>query len=164
MLATEANKLSQGDCRKSTDGLPMVHNLSHGDRYDYSFEEHKDTEEGSFMQVTTFEHELRALMHVLKHNLKMIGSPVIGGVLQESSWDNYDYLADHMISCVDPIGNTFLTPCQDPKHKIHGNCVFENEYKHHMLKKKQDDNMDEEHDYLDLLAESRELATLTTTS
>ena len=76
-------------------------------------------------------HELRALMFVLRHNLKIIGSPLIGNLL---SYNECDYLAMHMISFVDPFGNTFLMPCKDPAHNVNGTNVYENEYKHHMLK------------------------------
>ena len=108
------------------------------------------------------EHELRALMHVLRHNLATIGSPLIGLTpAQNSCFDHYSYLAEHLISYTDPIGTTFLTPCKDPKHKVHGTNVFENEFKHHFMRDRkvptQNDFNDDDHDVLDLLVESRKI-------
>ena len=104
-------------------------------------------------------------MHVLRHNLATIGSPLIG-LGNRASFDQYSYLADHLISYVDPIGSTFLNPCKDPKHKVHGSNVFENEFKHHFMRDRRVPQADEsevnddEHEYLDLLVESRRISEL----
>lgn len=45
-------------------------------------------------------------------------------------------MSDHLISFVDPIGNTFLMPCNNPNHQAKGINVYENEFKHHILKRK----------------------------
>lgn len=72
-------------------------------------------------------------MHVLKHNLKMLGVPLEKGSSSDCAFEQCEYLADHMISYIDPMGNAFLMPCNDPKHKVTGTNVFENEPKHHIL-------------------------------
>jgi len=83
------------------------------------------------------DHELRALMHVLRHNLRIIGSPLESpNSWSTSAFENYDYLSEHLISFVDPIGNTYLMPCQNPRHQEHGNNVYDNEYQHHIKKHK----------------------------
>ena len=73
-----------------------------------------------------------------------------------------------MISFVDPIGNTFLMPCMDSAHNIHGTNVYENELKHHMLKglkreREADEGDNDFHEFLDLQAEARRLSALPTT-
>jgi len=102
-------------------------------------------------------------MHVLRHNLATISSPLVG-LGNRASSDQYSHLAENLISYVDPIGNTFLNPCQDPKHKVHGNNVFDNEFKHHFMRDRRPPKADEsevnddEHEYLDLLVESRRIS------
>jgi len=61
------------------------------------------------------DHELRALMHVLRHNLRIVGSPLESRG-NPQCFDNYEFFSENLISFVDPIGNTFLMPCVNAKH------------------------------------------------
>lgn len=92
MLATEAAasqlRADEGKFRTMEDGTPSIH-LSYGERLDLSIDSDNESEQ-TFMHGTTMDHELRALIHVLGHNLKMIGSPVIGNYLHDT---DCDYLA-----------------------------------------------------------------------
>ena len=164
MLATEAatNKLKQHKEEfKEGNQTPTSNkdHLSHGDRYDFD----PDTQLVSEESQVIMEHQLRALMHVLKHNLKMVGTPLPMGNVSEQAVDSCEYLADHMISYIDPLGNAFLMPCKDPTHKVIGTNVYGNEPKHHILSKHstvrldESEVIDDDHEYLDLLVESRRI-------
>ena len=59
------------------------------------------------------DHEVDALLQVLRHNLRTIGTPIDG---QAPSWstspyDNYTYLQENSIAYVDALGFSFLMPC-----------------------------------------------------
>mgnify|MGYP003340252427 CR=1 FL=1 len=95
-------------------------------------------------------------MHVLQHNQK------VSGVKETACFEDYKFLADCMLSYCDPIGNTFTMPCCNPKHKVRGNNVFENELKFHCLARRnsvedpdESEVVDDEHEYCDLLVQSR---------
>jgi len=97
-------------------------------------------------------------MHVLAHNQRVCGDD------SDYCFDDYRFLADHTLSYVDPIGNSYLMPCHNPRHKVHGNNVYENEFQHHILNRRpsvedpdESEVIDDEHDYCDLLLESRKV-------
>ena len=110
----------------------------------------------------TMDHQLKALMHVLRHNQRVGGVQLTKDEEPESCFEDYRFLSEHMLSYVDPIGNSFMMPCQNPRHEVHGSNVYENEYQHHILTRRRsiDDPeetevVEDEHTYCDLLVESR---------
>ena len=59
------------------------------------------------------DHEVDALLQVLKHNLRTIGTPIDGQApgWSTSPYDSYAYLQENSISFIDALGNSFLMPC-----------------------------------------------------
>ena len=59
------------------------------------------------------DHEVDALLQVLRHNLRTIGTPLDGQApgWSTSPYDNYTYLQENSICYVDALGFSFLMPC-----------------------------------------------------
>ena len=59
------------------------------------------------------DHEVDALLQVLRHNLRTIGTPLDGQApgWSTSPYDNYAYLQENSIAYVDALGFSFLMPC-----------------------------------------------------
>lgn len=82
----------------------------------------------------------------------------------ESCFEDYRFLADQMLSYVDPVGNSFLMPCRNPRHKPRGNNVFDNEFQHHIQSRRhsiedpdESEVIDDDHNYCDMLVETRKV-------
>jgi len=60
------------------------------------------------------DHEVDALLHVLKHNLRTVGTPIDGQppTWSTSPYDSYAYLQENLMSYNDALGNSFLMPCR----------------------------------------------------
>ena len=70
-----------------------------------------------FLIDQTLDHELECLLHVLTHNLKIVGYPLDNfyDAITLKSWNPYlesmEALTHNMIGVTDPLGCSYLLPC-----------------------------------------------------